>query len=153
MAWATFEDVTSRWVGSGAPTDQALVDALIADAEAVILAEYPRIQERIDADTLPISTVIMVVTRMVSRVLRNPEGLSYVQQTTGPFGQAKNYGTTSSDIWLTGDEIKLLAPKRKGKAYEVNVAPYALPGIEVPPYNGATDSSFGPYFGLIEEED
>jgi len=46
MPWTTFEDVTARWVGSNAPTDEALVDALIADAEAVILSEFPKIQDR-----------------------------------------------------------------------------------------------------------
>jgi hypothetical protein len=150
MTWTTYEDVASRWVGSGAPTDETLVDALISDAEAVILSEFPRIQERIDDETLALPTVVMVVSRMVTRVLRNPEGLTYWQQTTGPFGQARNYGSTTQDIWLSSEEKELLSPKSKGKAFEVNLAPNALPGIEVPPYNGATDSEFGPYFGYIE---
>lgn len=141
MSWATPEDVISRWVGSGAPTDESLISALISDAEAVILAEYPLIQDRIDADKLPLATVVMVVSRMVTRMLRNPEGLTYWQQSTGPFGQGKNYGSDTTDIWLTSDEIKLLAPKRKGKAYELNLAPNALPGFPVFPFN--SDTSFG----------
>lgn len=126
MSWATPQDVIDRWVGPGEPTDSDLVAALIDDAEAVILAEYPKIQERIDAATLAQATVVLVVCRMVSRVLRNPEGLSYIQQTTGPFGQGKNYGSNGGvDIWMTTDEIKLLSPIRKGKAFELNLAPYA----------------------------
>jgi hypothetical protein len=70
MTWATFEDVRDRWVGSNLPTDADLVTALINDAEAVVLAEYPLIQDRIDAATLPLNLVKMVVVRMVSRVLR-----------------------------------------------------------------------------------
>lgn len=153
MTWATFENVTARWVGNGAPTDENLVGALIADAEAVILANFPAIQDRIDAGTLPEATVTMVVVRMVSRILRNPEGLSYWQQTTGPFGQARNYGSTSQDIWLTTEELDLLAPKKRGKAFEIDLAPNALPGVSVPPYNGATDSTFSPYIGLTDGED
>lgn len=125
MTWATPQDITDRWVGGGTPTDTDLITALIADAESVILAEYPLIQDRIDANTLSQGTVVMVVARMVSRLLRNPEGLTYWQQNTGPFGQGKNYGTGNQDIWMTADEVKLLAPKRKGKAFEVNLAPYA----------------------------
>lgn len=128
MTWATFEDVTARWVGSGAPTDEALVEALIADAEAVILSEYPAIQDRIDDLRLSEAVVKLVVCRMVMRVLRNPEALSYVQQTTGPFGQAKNYGSGPSDIWLSSDEMEMLAPKKRGKAFEVDLAPNAVPG-------------------------
>lgn len=129
MSWATPQDVIDRWVGPGAPTDADLVQALINDAEAVILAEFPKIQDRITANTLSQGTVVMVVCRMVSRVLRNPEGLSYLQQNTGPFGQGKNYGANAGvDIWLTGDEEELLAPKRKGKAFEVDLAPFATGG-------------------------
>lgn len=152
MTWATYEDVTARWVGSGAPNDEALVGALIDDAEAVILSEFPRIQERIDADTLPLPTVVMVVVRMVSRVLRNPEGLSYVQQMTGPFQQARNYGSASQDIWLSSEEKEMLAPKKRGKAFEVDLAPNAYPGIQVPPYYG-TQTSFGDFYGLMRDED
>lgn len=127
--WASFEDVVSRWVGTGAPTDETLVDELIHDAEHVILAEYPLIQDRIDDGKLDASVVKLVVVRMVTRVLRNPEGLSYWQQTTGPFGQARNYGDRT-DIWLTADEKSLLAPKRTGKAYEVNLAPNAVSPVD-----------------------
>lgn len=128
MSWTSFADVTDRWVGSGVPTDEALVDSLIADAEAVILSEYPKIQDRIDAETLPLAVVKMVVVRMVTRVLRNPEGLTYWQQTTGPFGQARNYGNSAQDIWLSSEEKELLAPKSRGKAFEVDLAPFAVPG-------------------------
>ncbi len=126
MSWATPEDVQNRWVGSGAPVDTDLVQALINDAEAVILAEYPKIQDRIDADLISQGTVVLVVCRMVTRMLRNPEGLTYWQQNTGPFGQGKNYGSGNADIWMTADEVKLLAPKRKGKAFEVDLAPNAV---------------------------
>jgi hypothetical protein len=124
MTWATFADVTDRWVGSGAPSDADLVNALIADAEAVILSEFPKIQDRLDAGTLALGVVKMVVCRQVSRVLRNPENLTYWQQQTGPYGQGRTFGK-ESDIWLTSDEEELLAPKKLDKAFEVNLAPNA----------------------------
>ena len=127
MAWATFQDVTDRWVGSNAPDDEDLVNALIADAEAVILSEFPKIQDRITAGTLALPVVTMVVCRQVARVLRNPENLTYWQQQTGPFGQGRTFGK-ESDIWLTSDEEEMLAPKRGGKAYQVDLAPNATPG-------------------------
>lgn len=120
MSWATPQDIIDRWVGNDVPTDNDLMEALITDAEAVILAEFPKIQDRIDDNELPLGTVVMVVSRMVTRLLRNPENLSYWQQQTGPFMQARNFGTQPTDIWLTENELSLLAPKRRGKAFEVN---------------------------------
>jgi hypothetical protein len=128
MSWATPQDILDRWVGSDVPTDLDLVQALINDAEAVILSEYPKIQDRIDDDELAVATVVMVQSRMVMRILRNPEALTYLQQTTGPFGQARNFGTGNSDIWLTENEISLLAPKSRGKAFEVNQGVDAVGG-------------------------
>lgn len=121
MSWTLPQDILDRWVGANAPTDTDLLTALIADAEAIVLAEYPAIQTRIDANELSVDVVIMVVSRMVARVLRNPDNVSYWQQTTGPFGQARNFGENAVDIWLSGDEKQLLAPKRRGKSYEVNL--------------------------------
>lgn len=137
MAWATFADVTDRWVGAAAPTDDTLVEALLSDAQAVILSEFPQIQDRIEAGTLPQGVLTMVQVRMVSRVLRNPENLTYWQQNTGPFGQGKNYGSGNTDIWLTDEERNMLAPKRsKGKAFEIDLAPNAVPGSVVVLMNG-----------------
>jgi len=120
MSWATPQDIIDRWVGNDVPTDTDLMEALIADAEAVILSEFPKIQERIDDEELSLSVVTLVVSRMVSRLLRNPENLTYWQQQTGPFGQARNYGNGNGDIWLTENELSLLAPNKRGKAFEVN---------------------------------
>lgn len=142
MTWATFTDVTDRWVGSGAPTDSDLVNALIADAEAVILSEFPRIQDRITAGTLALNVVKMVVCRQVSRVLRNPENLTYWQQQTGPFGQGRTFGK-DSDIWLTSDEEELLAPKKLGKAYQVDLAPNATSWTRYILMNGDAYSELG----------
>jgi hypothetical protein len=124
MSWATPQDILDRWVGGNAPTDTALLTALISDAEAVILSEFPKIQDRITAETLAEPVVVMVVSRMVSRVLRNPDNVSYWQQQTGPFGQARNFGD-SIDIWLTAEEKEMLSSKHGGKAFEVDLAPYA----------------------------
>jgi len=109
MSWTTPQDIQDRWVGNDIPTDTDLVQALINDAEAVILSEFPKIQDRIDDNELSLNVVVMVVSRMVTRLLRNPENLTYWQQQTGPFGQARNYGTGNGDIWLTENELSLFA--------------------------------------------
>lgn len=120
--WATPADITDRWIGAGVPTDESLLGVLINDAEQVILAEFPAIQTRIDDDTLSEDLVVMVVSRMVTRVLRNPDNATYIQQSTGPFGQARNLGD-QIDIFLTADERQLLQPLGRNKAFSFSSAP------------------------------
>jgi hypothetical protein len=120
MAFATFQDVLDRWVGSDQPTDDNLITALISDAEAIVVATYPGIQARIDSGALSADVVEMVVVRMVTRVLRNPGNLSYWQQATGPFSQGRNFDSETRDVWLKEEEKNLLAPNSRGKAYEVD---------------------------------
>lgn len=128
MSWTTPQDIKDRWVGNDIPDDDDLTQALINDAEAVILAEYPKIQQRITANELPVDLVVMVVSRMVSRVLRNPESATYLQQQVGAFGQSRNLGE-NVDIWLSENEKQLLAPKRRGKAFEVDLGTDSVSAI------------------------
>ena len=123
--WALPSDITDRWVGPGLPENEDLLTALITDAEAIILAEFPSIQDRIDADTLSEDIVSMVVARMVTRVLRNPDYATYVQQNVGPFNQARNFQGADVDIFLSPEERSLLQPQGRGKAYSVNIGPDA----------------------------
>jgi hypothetical protein len=119
--WATINDVYDRWVGNDAPDDDNLIQLLLNDAEVVVKSEYPGIQARIDDELLSVDAVKLVVCRMVLRMLRNPEGLTQWQQTTGPFSQGRSF--SDLDIWMTNDEKSMLAPIRRGKAFEVDPAP------------------------------
>ena len=120
--WATPADITDRWIGAGVPTDQSLLGVLIDDAEQVILAEFPAIQTRIDDDSLSEDLVVMVVSRMVTRVMRNPDIASSIQQSTGPFSQARTLGD-QIDIFLTAEERQLLQPTGRNKAFSLNLGP------------------------------
>jgi hypothetical protein len=120
--WTYPQDIQDRWIGEGFDDfDTELIEALILDAEIIIKSEYPLIQDRIDDNTLNIEVIKFVVARMVSRVLRNPEGLSYVQQQTGPFAQAKNYNGGNVDMWITEQEKDMLAPNQRGKAKSISM--------------------------------
>jgi hypothetical protein len=119
MAWATNQDVIDRWIGNDIPAESDVIDVLISDAETVIKASYPGIQARIDSSAVALETVIMVVSRMVTRILRNPGNVTYLQQSTGPFSQGTSFGN-GRDVWLTDEEKTLLAPTNRGKAFEVN---------------------------------
>ena len=107
--WATVDDVLGRWIGDDAPCDAALIEAWIADAETLILAEFPTIQDRLEAGTITLDRLRLVVARMVTRAFRNPTGTRQRQETTGPFTGSITYGGDHpGDLWLTAEERALL---------------------------------------------
>ena len=63
----------TRW--PGAPTDDARLQAWIDDAETIIRATYPWIDDWITAEPPLEAAVALVVTRMVIRALANPFGI------------------------------------------------------------------------------
>jgi hypothetical protein len=123
MPWTSAQDVLDRWVGTDKPTDEDLIEVLISDAEAIILSHYPAIQDRITSGSLPINIVKLVVSRMVTRTLKNPENVTYIQQNVGSFSQAKNYGGVPVGTLTTEDKELLNPNTQKGKAFSLNTAP------------------------------
>lgn len=121
MNWTTPQDIRERWIGDDVPDNDQLLRALIQDAEAIILSTYPSIQGRVDAAKLSASVITFVTSRMVIRVLRNPDNATYSSTTTGPFTSAKNVGNV--DLWMTEDEEEMLSPITPGKAFSIDLAP------------------------------
>lgn len=129
--WATVDDVLSRWVGEDQPSDLGLVGWIIEDAETVIAAEFPGIAERIGGGDLPVERIRLVVARMVTRALRNPEGVRTRQEGTGPFtGSVTFGGDNPGDLWLTDDEMGLLRPsgRHRQRAFTINTISTPEPG-------------------------
>lgn len=127
MSWTDPSDVTDRWAGSGQPHDTALIQRLIEDAEEIIRFEYPDIVDRVDdgesgiapEDPLPIERIRLVVSRMVSRHLRNPDGVRQITESTGPFSENRTFaGDLPGQLLLLDEERRMLgylpgAPKQK----------------------------------------
>lgn len=125
MAWTTPQNVRDRWLGRHqlTATDAQLV-TLIGDAEDSVLREWPDIQARIDAGTLPQTRVVKVVARMVIRHLRNPEGIRAVQQGAGPYQLSETYGGDEpGSMELTDADRDELAPSREVGAFSIDTAP------------------------------
>lgn len=129
--WVTFDDVLDRWVGEDRPTDLGVVGTLVADAETVIAARFPGIADRITDGVLPVDRVKLVVSRMVTRAIRNPEGVRTRQEGTGPFSGSVTFGGDNpGDMWLTNEEADLLGPDggRRQRAFTVSTIAPTEPG-------------------------
>ena len=118
LLYVSVEDVKNRWLDALGPlpaSDQQLL-TLIEDAEGMILEAFPDIPARITDKRLRKSTVVRVASRMVLRVLRNPDGTRTVQESAGGVLQSR---TTSGDIlgevYLTDQDRSELADRGRAQ--------------------------------------
>jgi len=133
MAWTTAAEVTAAWIGGDAPTESALVDVWIGKAERLLRAKVPTLAARVDADPEVepdlLGNVKDVVTAMVQRVFRNPEGVRTRQESTGPFGGSVTYGGDQPGaLWVTDAELAMISPAGTNRgAFTVDTIPATSP--------------------------
>lgn len=101
MSWVSPQDVRARW--PGAPADDTLLQAWIDDAETILRAEYPWIEEWLTIDPDLEAVIRLVVTRMVIRALSTPFGVR--QETVGDTSLAY---TDKETLYLTDADRALL---------------------------------------------
>lgn len=126
MAWVEPEDIVARWVGDNAPDELTLIP-LIQDAEVIIRYNFPTIDERLAEEEPTLAERIeFVVSRMVIRAVRNPEGLRSIQDGAGPFQTTRTFGGAEpGTLWLTDEEHDLLAASdatrvARGRAFAID---------------------------------
>jgi hypothetical protein len=124
MQWTTAKEVTEIWTGSEPPEESdKVLNALILTAEAIILSRFPSIQYRITNGTLALKIVQYVVSGMVQRAFQtaNDGRISY-SNTTGPFAESGSYSNSRRGLYISDDELALLAPKSvQNKAFSIDM--------------------------------
>lgn len=136
--WTTAAEVTAAWIGDDAPADLAKVTVWVGKAERLLRAKIPGLQTRISATPVTepdlLSNVKDVVTAMVQRVFRNPQGLRQVQEGSGPFTGSMTFGGDQPGaLWATDAELALIsiAGRNRG-AFTVETIPTASPYYKAP---------------------
>lgn len=105
------EDVRDRWVGGDLDFTDQTIATLIGDAEDAIRASIPEIDDLVGV-SIPAGRAKRVISRMVIRVLRNPEGIRTLQETTGQFSGSTTYaGDVLGEIVFTDDDRRDLLGK------------------------------------------
>lgn len=137
MAWTTAAEVVAAWIGDDAPSDTAKVDAWIGKAERLLRSKIPGLAERIAVlpvvETDLLDNVKDVVTAMVQRVFRNPEGVRQRQEGSGPFTGSVTYGgDLPGALYATDEELaSLTLATRKRRAFTIDMIPV---GSQYSPY-------------------
>lgn len=141
--WTTAAEVVASWIGDDAPTDFVKVDLWVGRAERLIRSRVPGIVDRLAADPVEadlLENVKDVVTSMVQRVFRNPEGVRTRQESTGPFsGSITMGGDQPGELWLTDDEkARLTLSGGSRGAFTIDTIPVTSPfsPYYVPPIGG-----------------
>lgn len=132
MAWATAQDVLDAWIGEGKPDDAASLTLWVGRAERLIRSKVKDLQARIDAGTDPdlLETARDVVTDMVIRKFKNPEGLRQVSEGSGPFNASRTYGGDEpGSLYITDDELANLSGGSAGsqRAFTIDTIPATSP--------------------------
>lgn len=126
VAWASPEDILDDWIGDDLPDNPKLLERWISRAQRLIRREFPAISERIAAGEPDLAENVRdVIVSMVTRVLRNPEGIRSRSETDGSFtGSITFGGDNPGGLVLTDEERRTLTPpEQRGKsgAYSVHV--------------------------------
>ena len=133
MAWTTAAEVIAAWIGDDAPTDTAKVDTWIGKAERLLRSKVPGLQARLDVDPVVeldlLGNVKDVVTAMVQRVFRNPEGVRQRQEGSGPFTGSVTYGGDQpGELGVTDAELSKISPAGSNRgAFTVDTIPVTSP--------------------------
>lgn len=106
MAYATHEDVQSRYEQDLDERLQAIVDVRLGDAERLIRNKMKDLDDQITANTLDVELVKQVEAEMVLRLIRNPEG--YSQESDGNYSYAIYQQVASGRLEVMDDEWDLL---------------------------------------------
>jgi hypothetical protein len=92
-------DLTTRF-------ERAFVEVLIADAVALIVDECPTVPSRLASGALSSNNYKRVVSDVVKRIIRNPEGLS--SESEGGYSYTANAAAASGTFWLTDRDRRTL---------------------------------------------
>lgn len=116
-------DIAARWrTLTTAENDKAA--ALLDDAWALVKLKVPDIEDRIDDESLDVGIVRMVVSAMVLRVLKNPDGKQ--QESLDDYSYTMG-GGASGVMYITADEVDMLEPQPVRPDGGFTIRPYGAP--------------------------
>lgn len=110
MAYATPADIEARLGRELDASESQIVSVRLEDAEILIKARIPDLDDKILAGTILEPLVVMVESDIVLRLIRNPEG--YTQETDGNYSYSIDARVASGRLALLAEEWSLLGIRR-----------------------------------------
>lgn len=119
------EDLEARFRPLTDAAERATAEALLADAWAIALTQAPTLEQRLSSGALDPAVAVAVISAVVLRVLRNPDGIR--TWSVDDYSQTRDATVAGGALYLSEDELRLLAPSGStGSAFSIttsNVGP------------------------------
>lgn len=117
----TIADLEARWRPLS-DTEAVNADALLADAWWMLTARRPSLDADVVAGSVASGNVVRVVSAMVLRVLRNPEG--YRSETVDDYAYTRDELVSSGALHVTADELADVTPNGSRRVASVRLVAY-----------------------------
>jgi hypothetical protein len=106
--------------------EETTAQALIDDAWAVLLMMVPDIEARMTAGSTSTEAVVFVMSAMVLRVLRNPNGVR--SWSVDDYSETRDSSLAAGSLYASPEEIRLLTGRASStRSGAFSVAPAAEP--------------------------
>lgn len=106
MAYATVEDVTSRWTREPTDAEVSLITTRLEDVERMIRRRIPTVDTQADASDDYLADVVQVEAEAVLRLVRNPDG--YVSESDGNYTYMLSQQQASGKLEILPEEWEAL---------------------------------------------
>lgn len=111
--------------------EEPVAQALLDDAWAILLTVIPDLEDRITAGSTSEALVVSVMSAMVLRVLRNPNGVR--QWSVDDYSETRDSALSAGLLYASPDEVRLLngraSSARRGA---FSITPYSETGVPAP---------------------
>lgn len=118
---ATTADIEDRWrplVGQEVVNAQTFLD----DAWALLLTRRPSLEADVTAGTVSVDNVIRVISAMVLRVLRNPDGKR--SESIDDYSWTRDQAVSAGLLYVLADELGDLTPGGPSTRRSVRLVAY-----------------------------
>lgn len=122
--WTDLQDVRDDSLGADEGFNDQQITRLIERAERLVIRTFPTTEKRVNDGDLLADTVADIVSAMVVRVLRNPEGIRTIQDSTGPHSGSTTFaGDNPGQLYLTDEDKRALNPSSTSGRRAFSVMP------------------------------
>lgn len=118
---ATVADIEARW-RSLSTAEQVNAEAFLDDAWWMLTARRPSLEADMTAGTVSTGNVTRVITAMVLRVLRNPDGK--LSESIDDYQYTRDRLVSSGALYVTADELADVTPGGRRQTGSVRLVAY-----------------------------